>query len=196
MEEARRSIDTETIERCVREIIVALNDDPGREGLVETPHRVAKMFSEVFEGQLYSNEEIASMFGKCFTSDSDGMVVERHIPVFSHCEHHMALMYNMSVSIAYIPNGKVIGLSKMARVADMVCKRLQLQERITQDIWDVMSMILGTEDIAVFVSGEHSCMTARGIKKPGVKTRTNVLGGKFKVNPQLRSEVVSMLGDD
>lgn len=196
MGEAKKSIDMEAIERCVRDIIVALNDDPEREGLIETPHRVAKMFAEVFEGQLYTNGEIADMFDKCFTSDSDGMVVERHIPVFSHCEHHMALMYNMSVSIAYIPNGKVIGLSKMARVADMVCKRLQLQERITQDIWDVMNMILETEDIAVFVSGEHSCMTARGIKKPGVKTRTNVLGGRFKNNPQLRAEVISMLGDD
>lgn len=188
-----RSIDQETIERCIREMLVALNDDPEREGLKETPKRVAKMFAEVFEGQLYTNHEIAQMYDKCFTSDSDAMVVERDIPIFSYCEHHMALMYNMTVSVAYIPNGKVIGLSKIARIAEMVGKRLQLQEKITQDVWNVLNEILGTDDIAVFVQGEHSCMTARGIKKPGTKTNTNVLGGRFKSNPQMRSEIMSIM---
>lgn len=186
-----KKIDTAAIEKAVRDILVALNDDPEREGLLETPKRVAKMYEEVFEGQLYTNEEIAQMYDKCFTSDSDGMVVEREIPVFSYCEHHMALMYDMTVGIAYIPNGKVIGLSKMGRIADMCAKRLQLQEKLTQDIWDVMHMILGTDDIAVFINGRHSCMSARGVKKPAL-TSTNVLGGRFKEDASLRSEVMSI----
>lgn len=186
-----KQIDKEAIEQAIRQILIALNDDPDREGLIETPKRVAKMYAEVFEGQLYTNEEIAHMFDKCFKSDSDGMVIEKDIPVFSYCEHHMALMYDMTVGIAYIPKGKVLGLSKMARISDMCAKRLQLQEKLTQDIWDVMRIILDTDDIAVFVKGRHSCMTARGIRKPGI-TNTHVLGGAFKSDPIVRSEAMQI----
>ena len=192
----KKEIDEIAIETAVRRIIMALRDDPEREGLRDTPRRVAKAYAEMFEGQLYTNHEIAEMYGTCFESDSDGMVVERNIPIFSHCEHHLALMYNMKAGIAYLPKGKVIGLSKMARVSQMCAKRLQLQERITQDIWDVMSEILGTDDVAVFVSGEHSCMTARGVKSPGSRTHSNVLGGAFKEDPELRSEVMSIFMED
>lgn len=185
----QKQIDKEAIEQAVKQILIALNDDPNREGLIDTPKRVANMYAEVFEGQLYTNEEIAAMFDTQFTSDSDGMVIMRDIPVFSYCEHHMALMYDMTVNIAYIPNGKVLGLSKMARIADMCAKRLQLQEKLTQDIWDVMYILLDTDDIAVFVEGRHSCMTARGIKKPGL-TNTHVLGGSFKKDPTVRAEVM------
>lgn len=194
--ELKKKIDEIAIETAVRRILVALQDDPEREGLRDTPARVARAYSEMFEGQLYTNHEIAEMFGTCFESDSDGMVVERGIKVFSHCEHHLALMYNMEVGIAYLPKGRVIGLSKMARVAQMCAKRLQLQERITQDVWDVMAEILGTDDVAVFVSGEHSCMTARGVRSPGSRTHTNVLGGAFKSDPELRSEVMSIFIED
>lgn len=165
------AIDTEAIKVHVRGILEALGDDPDREGLKETPDRVARMYEEVFEGMNYTNHEIAQMFNKTFTdrmefgSASRDMVIVRDIDIFSYCEHHLALMYDMKVTVAYIPKEKVIGLSKIARIADMVAKRLQLQERIGTDIADIMQEILESEDVAVVIEGTHSCMTARGIKK-------------------------------
>lgn len=188
-----KQIDTDRIEKAVREILIGLGDDPEREGIRETPKRVAKMYQEVFEGMLYTNDEIATMFDKCFTEGNDNLVLVRDIDCFSYCEHHMALMYNLKISVAYIPKGKVIGLSKIARIADMVCKRLQLQERIGADIAYILQKILGTEDVAVFISGTHSCMTARGIKKPNSLTTTHTLRGCFKDNEVLRNEVFTMM---
>ena len=185
-------IDTKAIEEHIRGILVALGDDPEREGLKDTPKRVAAMYEEVFEGMNYSNEEIAEMFDKTFEdgmdemTDSDSAVVMRDIELFSYCEHHMALMYDMRATVAYIPNGKVIGLSKIARVCDMVSKRLQLQERIGRDIADIISMITGSEDVAVTIEGYHSCVSARGIKKANSRTFTTELRGKFKENSNLR----------
>lgn len=189
------AIDTEAIKEHIRGILVALGDDPDREGLLETPERVAKMYEEVFEGMNYTNHEIAEMFGKTFEdkmsfdSDSRDMVVVRDIDVFSFCEHHMALMYDMKVTVAYIPKGKVIGLSKIARIADMVAKRLQLQERIGSDIAEVMQEILGSEDVAVVIEGTHSCMSARGIKKTQATTKTYTLRGLFKNDPFLQAKL-------
>lgn len=185
----QRKIDKDAIEYHIREILKALGDDPEREGLKDTPSRVARMYEEVFEGMNYTNDEIAEMFNKTFEeygSEDEGvsrigdMVVVKDIDIFSYCEHHMALMYDMKVTVAYVPNGKVIGLSKIARVADMVSKRLQLQERIGSDIADVITQITGSEDVAVYIEGCHSCMTARGIKKNQAKTYTQTLRGKFQ----------------
>lgn len=184
----------EIIEQSVRNILVALGDDPDREGLVETPKRVAKMYDEVFAGMRYSNEEIAEMFSKCFEEpNAKDLVLMKNIDAFSYCEHHMALMYNMKISVAYIPDGKVIGLSKIARIVDLVTRRLQLQERIATDIADIMERILGTHDVMVVIEGEHSCMTARGIKKPGTVTDSAVVRGLFKESSTLRAEVYSLL---
>lgn len=186
-------IDTKKIEGAVKDILEALGDDPNRPGLIETPKRVAKMYQEVFEGMNYTNEEIAEMFDKCFYDEgADDLVTVSKIPIFSYCEHHLALMYNMTVSVGYIPNGKVIGLSKIARVADMVAKRLQLQERIGEDIANILQMILDTEDIIVVVQGEHSCMTARGIKSRGSQTKTATVRGRFKTNTELRKEAYEL----
>ena len=148
------------------------------------------MYEEVFEGMNYTNKEIADMFNKTFVlnecDEYDGiekmqnMVVVRDIDIFSYCEHHLALMYDMKVTVAYIPKDRVIGISKIARIADMVSKRLQLQERIGTDIADIVQMVTGAEDIAVFIEGCHSCMTARGIKKVNAKTYTQTLRGKFQ----------------
>ena len=180
----KKRIDTEKIEYHIRKILEALGDDPQREGLIDTPKRVAKMYEEVFEGMNYTNHEIAQMFDKTFEedikTDSKDMVVVKDIDILSYCEHHMALMYDCKVTVAYIPNGKVIGLSKIARVADMVSKRLQLQERIGSDIADIISEITGSQDVAVMIEGCHSCMTARGIKKNNSKTYTRTLRGRFK----------------
>ena len=185
----QRKIDKDAIEYHIREILKALGDDPEREGLKDTPSRVARMYEEVFEGMNYTNDEIAEMFNKTFEeygSEDEGvsrigdMVVVKDVDIFSYCEHHMALMYDMKVTVAYVPNGKVIGLSKIARVADMVSKRLQLQERIGSDIADVITKITGSEDVAVYIEGCHSCMTARGIKKNQAKTYTQTLRGRFQ----------------
>ena len=183
-----KKIDTAAIEEHIRGILVALGDNPEREGLKDTPTRVAKMYEEVFEGMLYTNEQIAEMFGVTFDEDLNNgqsagdMVVVRDIEVFSYCEHHLALMYDMNITVAYIPNGKVIGLSKIARIAEMVAKRLQIQERIGKDIADIMQMVTGSEDVAVLIDAKHSCMTARGIKNTVASTYTTTLRGRFKTD--------------
>lgn len=182
------------IQQSIRNILVALGDNPDREGLIDTPKRVAKMYDEVFAGMRYSNEEIAEMFSKCFEEpNAKDLVLMKNIDAFSYCEHHIALMYNMKISVAYIPDGKVIGLSKIARIVDLVTRRLQLQERIATDIADIMERILDTHDVMVVIEGEHSCMTARGIKKPGTVTDSAVVRGLFKESSTLRAEVYSLL---
>ncbi len=189
--EKHKKIDTKAIEYHIAGILKALGDDPEREGLKDTPERVAKMYEEVFEGMNYTNEEIAEMFNKTFALDkhadkecvsgggASDMVVVKDIDIFSYCEHHLALMYDMKVTVAYIPKDRVIGLSKIARIADMVSKRLQLQERIGSDIADIIQMVTGTDDVAVLIEGCHSCMTARGIRKADTKTYTQTLRGRF-----------------
>lgn len=187
-------IDSNAIEEHIRGILVALGDDPEREGIKDTPKRVAKMYEEVFEGMNYTNHEIAEMFNTTFEEGIDDVdtnmvgrvVVMRDIDIFSYCEHHLALMYDMKVNVAYIPNGKVIGLSKIARVCDMAARRLQLQEKIGMDIADIISEITGSNDVAVTIEGCHSCVNARGIKKNNTKTFTAELRGEFKTDPSLQ----------
>ena len=191
-----KKIDRQAIEHHIRGILEALGDDPEREGLKDTPVRVARMYEEVFEGMCYTNEEIAQMFDKTFEQDiettSEDMVIVKDIDIFSYCEHHMALMYDMKVSVAYIPQGKVIGLSKIARIADMVGKRLQLQERIGTDLAEIMEMVTGSKDGAVKIEGCHSCMTARGIKKPSAKTVTTTFRGRFETDVTLQNKLILM----
>lgn len=188
-------MDKQRIENAVREILLAIGENPDREGLAETPARVARMYEEVFAGVKYSNADIASMFGKCFHEKNSGMVVMQDIPCFSYCEHHLALMYNMKVSVGYIPFcGQVIGLSKIARIADMVCRRPQLQEKIGADILEVMQLATQSKDIIVHIVAEHSCMTARGIQRPGTKTKTLSFSGRFEM-PEKRNEFLEVLGE-
>ena len=163
-------IDTEAIKKHIRGILEALGDDPDREGLIDTPDRVAKMYEEVFAGMQYTNHEIAQMFDKTFADDLDletdhsDMVIVKDIDIFSYCEHHMALMYDMKATVAYIPNGKVIGLSKIARAADMAARRLQLQERIGTDIAEIIAEI----------------------KKSQARTVTTTFRGRFSTDTQLQ----------
>lgn len=184
-------MDTEAIEYHVRGILKAIGEDPDREGLIDTPRRVAKMYEEVFEGTKYSNHEIAQMFGKTFASDDtareSSAVIMRDISVFSYCEHHMALMYDMYVSVAYIPHGRVLGLSKIARICDMAAKRLQLQERLGHDIAEILSEAVGSPDIGVQIKGSHSCMTARGIRNVSARTVTKTFWGAFKTDTKLQA---------
>ena len=189
------AIDTQAIKEHIRGILIALGDDPDREGLKDTPDRVARMYQEVFEGMQYTNREIAEMFDKTFeeemdfVTDSRDMVIVRDIQLFSYCEHHIALMYDMTATVAYIPNGKVIGLSKIARIADMVSKRLQLQERIGTDIAEILQMVTDSEDVAVLIEGSHSCMTTRGIHATNAKTTTTTLRGRFRTDPALQLQL-------
>lgn len=191
------AIDKEAVKYHIKGLLKAFGDDPEREGLKETPDRVARMYEEIFEGMNYTNSQIAEMFSKTFEDDyacgESDMVLIRDIEVFSFCEHHMALMYDMKVSIAYIPNGKVIGLSKAARIADMAAKRLQLQERLGSDIAEIMSLASCSEDIAVFIEGKHSCMTARGIKNCSSSSSYTAFRGRFKTDLQLQKRFLLQL---
>ena len=175
------AIDKDAIREHIRGILAALGDDPDREGLKETPDRVARMYEEVFEDDL------------CVGADKKDIVLVRDIPIFSYCEHHIALMYDMSVSVAYIPKDKVLGLSKIARICDMASKRLQLQERIGSDIAEIMCEAAETEDVAVIIHGTHSCMSARGIKKDAASTVTTTFRGRFETDSSIQSQLTMML---
>lgn len=192
------AIDTKAIEEHIRGILIALGDDPEREGLKDTPKRVAKMYEEVFSGMCHSNDEIAEMFNTTFEGDlhlenvSNDIVFMKDIEIFSYCEHHLALMYNMKVAVAYLPSNKIIGLSKIARIADMVGRRLQLQERIGSDIAEIIQKVTDSEDVAVIIQGEHGCMTSRGIQKPGSKTLSTTLRGRFNTDPMLNNKLIML----
>lgn len=192
------AIDTKAIEKHIKGILIALGDNPDREGLKDTPKRVAKMYEDVFKGMCYSNDEIVNLFNTTFEDDlsvkdnPNDIVFMKDIEIFSHCEHHLALMYNMTVAVAYIPNGKVIGLSKIARIADMVGSKLQLQERIGTDIAYIMQKVTGSEDVAVIIEGEHGCMSTRGIQKPGTKTVSTTLRGRFNTDVALNNNLMML----
>lgn len=167
--------------RAGMEILGALpNRAFGEPATLKTPERFAKMLAEQLEGEFVTNEQIAEMFNVTFDYEIDednigshNWVVVKDIPCFSHCEHHIALMYNMKVTIGYIPEDKILGLSKFARIVEIVSHRLQTQEKMGKDILEILQIILGEDiPIVVKISGEHSCMTARGIKKPGSVTKT------------------------
>ena len=188
------AVDQEKVRYHIRELLKAIGEDPDREGLIETPDRVARMYSELFEGIGYTNDEIAEMFNKTFDAPTNNdMVLVKDIEIFSYCEHHMALMYDMKVSIAYIPRERVIGLSKIARIADMVGKRLQLQEKIGTDIAYIMEKATLSPDIAVIITGKHSCMTARGIKNTPAVTMTTTFRGAFADDERLQNRVLRLI---
>lgn len=166
--------------RAIQQLLTAFGiSAENHTDLARTPERVVKMLQEMWQGELYTNDEIARMFNKTFDTDSADMVVMADIPCFSFCEHHLALIYNLKISVGYLPNGKVIGLSKIARIADMVCRRLQLQEKICTDIVEVLAKIVGN-DVIVYAEGEHSCITARGIQKCGTLTKSLFYDGRFR----------------
>lgn len=196
------AIDVQAIEEHIRGILIALGDDPEREGLKDTPKRVAKMYEDIYKGMCYTNDEIAGMLNTTFEDDlalgnaENDLVFMKDIEIFSHCEHHLALMYNMKVAVAYVPKQKVIGLSKIARIADMAGRRLQLQERIGSDIAEILEKITESEDVAVIIQGEHGCMTTRGIQKPGAKTITTTLRGRFNTDPMLNNKLMMLYTKD
>lgn len=190
----KKEINKTKIAELITQLLIEFGDDIHREGLQDTPKRAADMFAEMLQGMRYSNDEIATMFDKTFeSSNRKDLVLVKDIECFSFCEHHIALIYNIKIHIGYIPNGRVIGLSKIARIADIVCKRLQLQERIGDDIAQILSKICNTQDVIVVIEAKHSCMSARGIKNTSAETRTAAIRGIFETDLPLRQEVYQLI---
>ena len=181
--------DMDRIRRAVREILLAVGEDPDREGLQETPDRVARMYAEVFQG-LHQDPRIH--LKKLFTQRCDEMVLIRDIRLISFCEHHLLPVIGQA-HVAYIPNGKVVGLSKIPRVIDVLAKRPQLQERLTQQAADLLMKELDARGVAVVIEASHSCMTIRGVQKPDASFVTSAVRGGFKDNPATRNEVMSLI---
>ncbi|HUW63436.1 MAG TPA: GTP cyclohydrolase I FolE [Spirochaetia bacterium] len=183
-------VDRPKIEKAVRMILEAIGEDPEREGLVDTPARVARMYDEIFCGLC---EEPEIHLDKHFAEQHEEMVVVKDIPVFSMCEHHLLPFYGM-VHVAYIPRrGRVTGLSKLARVVDGYARRPQLQERLTTQIADTIMRKLSPLGVLVVMEAEHMCMTMRGVQKPGSRTVTSAVRGVFQKNEATRMEAFSLI---
>lgn len=187
-------MDKERIERAVREILLAIGEDPDRAGLVETPKRVANMYEEIFAGLHDDPKRHLKLFDE---GNNDEMVVVRDIPMYSMCEHHL-LPFIGKAHIAYIPSdGRVIGLSKLARIVDSFSKKPQLQERLTSQIADFLDKELSPQGVAVVIEAEHLCMTMRGARAAGAKTQTSALRGSMRKDAKTRAEAMSLLrGND
>lgn len=184
------AIDTDKIEKAVRSILEAIGEDPDREGLLETPQRVARFYQEVFAGL---HEDPAKNLTAHFNENHEEMVIVKDIPIYSMCEHHL-LPFVGHAHIAYIPrNGRVTGLSKLARVAEGFARRPQLQERLTSQIADTLKEFLDARGVLVVIEAEHMCMTIRGIKKPGSQTVTSAVRGIFQTNAATRAEAFSLI---
>ena len=182
-------MDLERICRAVREILIAVGEDPDREGLRETPDRVARMYAEVFRG-LHQDPRVH--LRKTFTQKYDEMVLIKDIHFESFCEHHL-LPFTGKAHVAYIPNGTVIGLSKIPRVIDVLTKRPQMQERLTEELADLLMKELDAQGVAVVMEATHSCMTIRGVHKPDSSFVTSAMRGCFKERLATRSEVLSLI---
>lgn len=187
-----KTIDQEKIRQAVRMILDAIGEDPTREGLVGTPDRVARMYQEIFRGLHEDPREQVKIF---FNEPHDEMVLVKDIPFYSVCEHHLVPFFG-KVHVAYIPNnGKITGLSKLARVVETVARRPQLQERMTSTIADTLVEALAPQGVAVVVEAEHMCMSMRGIQKPGSRTTTSAMRGIFRKSDKTREEFLQLIRD-
>lgn len=182
-------VDEEKIQKAVTMILEAIGENPEREGLCETPQRVARMYAELTSGY---NDSAKTHLSKVFTAENAEVVLEKDITFHSLCEHHMLPFFG-KVHIAYIPNGKVVGLSKLARVVETFARRLQIQEQMTNQIADAINDELSPKGIFVIIEAEHTCMTMRGIKKIGSKTVTVATRGEFKDNLQMQKNIQELI---
>lgn len=179
----------ELIEGHIREILRLVGEDPDREGLLDTPARVTRMYEEIFAGYGVDPRDT---IGVTFDEQHEELVIVKDIVYYSQCEHHMAPFFG-KVHIGYLPSGKIAGLSKFARLVEAVARRLQVQERITSEIADTLEEVLKPQGVMVVVTGEHLCMCARGVQKPGSKTVTSAVRGHFRRDAALRSEFLSLI---
>ena len=182
-------VDHDRIRRAVREILLAVGEDPDREGLRETPDRVARMYAEIFSG-LHTDPAVH--LRKTFTQRADEMVLVKDIEFASCCEHHL-LPFTGKAHIGYVPDGRVVGLSKLARAVDAVARRPQVQEQMTEALADIVTAELNPKGVGVIVEASHSCMTIRGVRKPGSMTITSAVRGLFRTNPPTRAEMMSLV---
>jgi GTP cyclohydrolase I len=190
--EANHAIDLGRIERAVREILAAVGENPDREGLRETPARVARMYAELFGGL---HEDPRQYVQKFFTEKYDEVVLVRDISFNSMCEHHM-MPFMGKAHIGYLPNGRVIGLSKLARVVEAVARRPQVQERMTETIANLLLEELQAKGVGVVIEAVHTCMTVRGVRKPGSICVTSAMKGAFRNNPSTRAELMTLIYGD
>ena len=191
-EEPVAGIDLARIERAVREILIAVGESPDREGLRDTPARVARMYAELFSGL---HEDPREHLRKFFTEKYDEVVLVRDISFNSMCEHHM-MPFMGKTHIGYLPRGRVVGLSKLARVVESVARRPQVQERMTEQIADLLVEELQAKGVAVVIEAVHSCMTVRGVRKPGSVCVTSAMKGAFRSNPSTRAEIMTLIYGD
>ena len=182
-------VDLPRIQAAVREILLAVGEDPDREGLLETPARVARMYAEVFEG-LHKNPR--EHLRKTFTQKYDEMLIERDIRFESMCEHHLLPFFGRA-HVAYLPNGKIVGLSKIARVVEALARRPQVQERMTEDLADLFMEELEPRGVGVILEASHSCMTIRGVRKPDSICVTSAMRGAFRDNQSTRAEMMALV---
>ena len=189
MTDSKNTVDLATIEKAVRDILLAVGEDPAREGLADTPARVARMYAELFSG-LPQNP--ARHLDVHFTEQYDEMVILRDISFYSMCEHHL-LPFMGRAHLAYLPRGKVVGVSKLARVVEEIARRPQVQERLTSQIADILMDKLNARGVGVILEAEHTCMTIRGIRKPGSVMVTSAMRGLFKSNVATRNEAINLL---
>lgn len=183
-------MDKERIQNAVREILIAVGEDPDREGLIETPNRVANMYEEIFAGLTEDPKQHIKLFNE---HSNDEMVIVKDIPFYSMCEHHLLPFFGKA-HIGYIPSdNKIIGLSKLARIVDNFAKKPQVQERLTSDIADFLNDNLQPKGVAVIMEAEHMCMTMRGARAAGAKTQTSALRGIMRSDAKTRAEVLSLL---
>ena len=190
MTDQASAIDHPRIERAVREILAAVGEDPDREGLLETPSRVARMYAEMFSG-LKKNP--AEHLRKVFTESYDEVVLIKDIEFCSMCEHHL-LPFTGRAHVGYLPDGKVVGLSKLARLVEDVARRPQVQERMTETIAHAIEEELNARGVAVVLEASHSCMTIRGVRKPGSTCTTSAMRGIFRENLSSRAEILGLIG--
>ena len=183
--------DRERAEAAVRELLIAVGEDPDREGLLETPARVARAYAEMFAGL---HTEPTDVLNKTFSEDHQELVLVRDIPIYSTCEHHLVPFFGVA-HIGYIPGeaGQVTGLSKLARLVDLFAKRPQVQERLTSQVADALVDKLGAQAVIVVIECEHLCMAMRGIRKPGAMTTTSAVRGGFKRNASSRAEALALI---
>ena len=188
---ATNGIDQARIEKAVREILIAIGEDPDRDGLLDTPARVARMYAEIFSGL---HEDPSDHLRVTFEAGHDEMVMVRDIPMYSACEHHM-LPWVGKAHLAYIPNddGRVIGLSKFARLVDGFARRPQVQERLTSQVADALQAKLEPKGVMVVIEAEHLCMSMRGVRKPGASTVTSAVRGLFRTNTATRFEAMRLI---
>jgi GTP cyclohydrolase I len=184
-------VNLDRIAAAVREILIAVGEDPDREGLRATPMRVARMYAEMFAGL---HDDPSRHLSAMFTERYDEMVVLRRIPFHSMCEHHL-MPFEGHADIAYLPNGKVVGISKLARVVDSYSHRPQVQERLTNQIADLLISVVNARGVAVVMKATHTCMTCRGVQKPGSVMITSAVRGTCKSDARTRSEVMALLHD-